>query len=46
MNQIHDDCVNTCLMFKKNPTNYVFGANAGAFIKVANAMIAQNYNYW
>lgn len=42
MNQIHDDCVNTCLMFKKKPTNYVFGANAGAFIKVANAMIAQN----
>lgn len=42
MYQIHDECINTCLMYGEKPTNYVFGANARGFVRVADAMIAQN----
>jgi glutamate dehydrogenase (NADP+) len=41
MFNIHDKCVETATLYGEKPTNYVFGANATGFIKVAKAMIAQ-----
>lgn len=41
MHNIHQSCIDTCIMFNISTKNYIFGANATGFVKVSTAMISQ-----
>ena len=41
MHNIHLACTNTCKQFNKNISDYDFGANVSAFLRLANAIISQ-----
>lgn len=41
MHNIHKACIDTCKQFNKDSFDYDFGANATAFLRLANAIISQ-----
>ena len=39
MHNIHESCINACIKYNINPTNYVFGANVAGFLRVSEEMM-------